>query len=157
MDLASVLLGGLGGACIALVGAFGLQAWQNLREGRAACRACFMEVSYNSACLKLMADKAIFVPLTVNTWQESQLKLANLLSPADFVVVATLYMRLLSVIHARAGSAPGTPLSPPERQAAQESFERSEAPAKILQEKGWRPDECAQLEAQLRKLDPGPR
>jgi hypothetical protein len=149
LDLNS-LLSGLAGAVLGLVGAYMIQ-WRATSESRAAAaRAVFMEVASNSSALNMSRTSGVHVPLADSTWLAEQARLAHGLSPAEFVVVATFYMRV-GLIRGRGFPAGGAPVESLQL-VAEEAFRRSAEAASILESRGWRPRDRAALRDKLKDL-----
>jgi hypothetical protein len=144
------LLSGFLGAVLGLVGAVVIQ-WRETRKNQAAAaRAVFMEVAANTSVLNLARRTGVYAPLATSIWLAEMSRLARALSPADFVVVATFYMRVDLIIGAGFPTA-GTP-NAGLQEAAEDAFVRSALAGLILEARGWSPKEQAALREKLNEL-----
>ena len=147
------LVSGLAGAVLGLGGAFALQWRQNRSDKKAAARATFMELASNTATLAIMHDEGLFVPfLGATTWRDTRSKLADMLTPEEFAVLGTAYMRIEALLGAWQTYQSRDPLTGEERAAAGEAFDRVDEACTILEERGWASDERARLRRTLARL-----
>jgi hypothetical protein len=101
---ASGLVGAVLGSGVSLAGAFGLERWRRHVDELGAARALYFEMVGNATSLKRMSEGLRLTDLTRATWDVAQSKVATLLSPSDFMVVARSY-GLLPHCEARIDSA----------------------------------------------------
>jgi hypothetical protein len=95
MDLFSLavsgLLGAVLGSAISLGGAYRLEQWRRHRDEIGADRSLYFEMKSNAMSLKRMSEGHKLTDLTQATWDATETRVATLLSPSDFMVIALSY------------------------------------------------------------------
>ena len=149
------LLSGIAGVVLGAVITLNKQKQEEDRLNQGAARVTYVELAENTDYLKAAIKRATTMPVMTRTWPETRARLAAMLGPSDFAVVATAYGKL-TALELPWGMRPigTTGLGANSLEATRQVLERVEAAASILLSQGWpRPEDREELAAQLAEDD----
>jgi hypothetical protein len=134
-NLVSGLLGALIGSFLGFAGAFAIQWSQNRREDKAAARTTHMEVASHATALYAIRGERAPSQLSNSAWTTSRGRLAHLLGPVEFVIVARYYANIEMIqVQEWIESVGGAPTRV---RAAKALYDRCDEVLGILELRGW--------------------
>ena len=151
MEFIDALFGGLLGSLIGAGLAFAITKWQRRQDELGAIRALFLEVAYVSSKLAVMAEGGVWIPVATSTWQATRSIVATALSPAEFMNIGVVMLRVSTIEDAGVRLAPSDPLPPGILKTVRDIVPSVEEVSKLIEERGWSGSGLASLRAAGRR------